>query len=231
MRDRIDRAASDWAGGKENAMMTSTLPWCSMKRLATCAALTGALAACLAACGGSEPEPVAPEPVAAEPAPTPASAANEPTPTSEPASKPAPAHDASVENMQTGKTDAPTSSAPAADPSGLDVDGANVTMGSVSADGFTMKNVACKADGGGGLGALMLGPTIAATIGSKKAQLRGCSAKGGEARVRFTMANGKTNPVEATAASPEIEKCVVKVMKTVPGAMPATCAATLDLGK
>lgn len=189
----------------------------------------GSLAAATA-CGGSDPTPVAPDDMGVPRPDAEASSPPSPTPS---ATEPPAVASAAVKPEPTPAEPPPApqaSSAPASDPSGLDVADANISMGSVSADGFTMTNVACKSEGGG-LGALMLGPAIAATIGSKKAQLRACSPKGGEARVLFTMAHGKTDHVEAKAASPDIEKCVTKVMKTVPAPMDATCASTLQLGK
>ena len=109
----------------------------------------------------------------------------------------------------------------------LEVPHASLTMGSVSADGFTMRDVACDLDGGG-LNALMAGPMIASAIGSRKAALKKCAPKGGEARVLFTMSGGKTE-AKAKAATPAIEACVLKVMKTVVAVSEGTCAVTIDL--
>jgi TPR repeat protein len=109
----------------------------------------------------------------------------------------------------------------------LTVPHASLTMGSIAADGFTMTDLACELEGGG-LGALMVGPVLAATIGKRKAALRKCAPRGGEARVLFTMRGGKTD-ARAQAATPAIAACVVKVMKTVPAVNEGTCAATFDL--
>jgi hypothetical protein len=109
----------------------------------------------------------------------------------------------------------------------LDVPHASLTMGSVSADGFTMRDVACNLEGGG-LGALMAGPMLAAAVGARKAELRKCAPKGGEARVLFTMRGGKVD-ARAQAASPAVEACVVKAMKTVVAISEGTCAVTIDL--
>lgn len=109
----------------------------------------------------------------------------------------------------------------------LDVPNASLTVGSVTADGFTMKDLECALEGGG-LGALMAGPMIAAAVGARKAALKKCAPKGGEARVRFTMRGSKT-AAEAKAATPAIAACVVKAIESVPAVMTGTCAATLDL--
>ena len=109
----------------------------------------------------------------------------------------------------------------------LEVPNASLTMGSVSADGFTMRDVGCALQGGG-LNALLAGPMLAAAIGSRKAALKKCAPKGGEARVLFTMRGGKTE-ARAKAATPAVEACVVKVMKTVAAVSEGTCAVTIDL--
>jgi hypothetical protein len=44
------------------------------------------------------------------------------------------------------------------------------------------------------------------------------------------MEGGHTSQVEAKAATPAVEACVVKVMKTVAAPTSGTCAATLALG-
>lgn len=109
----------------------------------------------------------------------------------------------------------------------LEVPNASLTIGSVSADGFTLRDLACNLEGGG-LNAFMAGPLLATTVGVQKAALRKCAPKGGEARVLFTMRGGKTN-ARAKAATPAIEACVVKVMKTVAPVSDGTCAVTIDL--
>lgn len=112
----------------------------------------------------------------------------------------------------------------------LDVLGANLDMSSLTADGFTMERITCRAEGGG-LAALVLGPALGAVVASKRVALRACSPKGGEARVRFDMAGGRISAVEARAATPAIEACVIKALKTAAAPMKGTCAMTLRLGK
>lgn len=114
--------------------------------------------------------------------------------------------------------------------SSLDVPGANITMGSITSDGFTLTDMQCKAEGAG-LGALFLGPAIAGAIGKKKAALDACAPKGADARVRWTASGGKIASVEAKAGDGKIEACVAKVIKTVPGLLEGTCAASMHLGK
>lgn len=114
--------------------------------------------------------------------------------------------------------------------SSLDVPGANITMGSITADGFTLTDMKCKAEGAG-LGALVMGPAVAGAIGKKKAALDACAPKGANVRVRWTASGGKVTAAEAKAGDPKIEACVAKVLKAVPAALDGTCAASIHVGK
>lgn len=208
-----------------------------MKRTATFLTQLGlalTLTSTVVACGGSEPTPLPPEDPG-PPADTVATAPTDPAPTaSVSAAEPAPLPPPTVAATATA---APSASAPAApkDPpaasTGLDVPGANLSIGSISADGFEMKDIACKSEDAGGLGGLVLGPALAGVLSKKKAQLRACSPKGGEARVRFVMDAGKVLSAEAKAETPQIEACVIKVVKSVQAPLGGTCAATLDLSR
>jgi hypothetical protein len=111
----------------------------------------------------------------------------------------------------------------------LAVPGANLTMGSVTADGFTLTDFKCKTSDG--LAGILLGPAAAGVIGKKKGALDACAPKGADVRVRWTTAGRKVTTAEAKAGDPKIEACVVKVMKSVPGVLEGTCAATIHVGK
>jgi TPR repeat protein len=112
----------------------------------------------------------------------------------------------------------------------LDVPGANISMGSITADGFTLNDMQCKAEGAG-LGALLLGPAVAGALGKKKGALDACAPKGADVRVRWTAAGGKITNAEAKSGDPKVEACVVKVVKTVPAVLEGTCAASMHIGK
>ena len=130
------------------------------------------------------------------------------------------------------KLDAAIAAAAAPAPSatgGLDVPNANISVGSITVDGLTMTDLACQA--GGGLGALLAGPTMAGALAKKKAALKACSPKGGTARVRWTAAGGKVTKAESKAATPQIEACVVKAVTSSTPPMDGTCAATIDFSK
>jgi hypothetical protein len=113
---------------------------------------------------------------------------------------------------------------------GFEVPNANLRMGSLTVDGFTMDSVVCRAENAG-LAVLLLGPALGSRIAAKQAPLRACSPKGGEARVRFAMAGGRITSVEAKAATPAVEKCVTRALERAPAPAKGMCAMTLHLGK
>ena len=112
----------------------------------------------------------------------------------------------------------------------LDVPGANITLGSVSADGFTMTDMACKS-AGGGLESLFLGPAVAGSLSKKKGALDACAPQGADVRIRWSSSAGRVTSAEAKAPDPKIEACVVKVLKSAPGVLDGTCAASVHLGR
>ncbi|NUP12701.1 MAG: hypothetical protein HOW73_42215 [Polyangiaceae bacterium] len=112
----------------------------------------------------------------------------------------------------------------------LPVDGANLTIDSVTADGFTLRDLSCKAEGGG-LGALMIGPTVAGSLSKKKTALDACAPKGADVRVRFTASRGKIASAEARSGDPKIDACVAKVLKNAQAVLDGTCAASMRIGR
>ncbi len=112
---------------------------------------------------------------------------------------------------------------------GVDVPGANITMGSITADGFTLNDMKCKTDAG--LAALLLGPAVAGAMGKKKAAFDACAPKGADVRLRWTARGGRVTTADASAGDPKIEACVVKVMKSVPAVLEGTCAAGFRASK
>ncbi|HEU4533808.1 MAG TPA: hypothetical protein VFS00_06805 [Polyangiaceae bacterium] len=115
--------------------------------------------------------------------------------------------------------------APAAAPA--DVPGANVTVASLNADGFTITDLACKSNG---MNAQLGGPALAATLAKKKQALDGCATQPTQVRVRWTAEGGRVTQAEAKSGDPKVEACVVRTMKTVNGAPAGVCATTMNLG-
>ncbi|HTJ80425.1 MAG TPA: hypothetical protein VL400_01845 [Polyangiaceae bacterium] len=186
-----------------------------------------ALVLALAACSGGNPTPSGPppeyEPARQGPDLDAPKATTEPAASADPAQADAPA---APPVTASASVEAP----PPPPPLPLAVEGANLTVGSITADGLSLKDLGCKVEGGG-LGVLVLGPAIAGGLSKKKAALDACAPKGADVRVRFTLAGGKVASSEAKADDPKVEACVAKAVKTMPAVADGTCAATLHVGK
>jgi hypothetical protein len=126
-------------------------------------------------------------------------------------------------------------SAQAAAPPSSGVPGATLTMGSLSADGLSAKDISCRIDGGGGGGGLfgaLTGPAvIIGSLAKKKPQLDRCAPQGAEVRVRWSFSRGRVTKAEAVDAKPPMKACVEAVVKSAVSTMDGECAATLLLGK
>lgn len=107
------------------------------------------------------------------------------------------------------------------------VAGANLTMGELSADGFTARDVSCRADGLGFLGGVL----IVAGLAKRKSQFDRCAPNGAEPSVRWKFANNGVSSVTATGASPTVNACVERTMKTVNMAGSGECVATIPIGQ
>lgn len=177
-----------------------------------------AVAMLLAACGG-EPPPATPPGPTAEAAPPPPPP--EPARTAEAPPPPEPA-------KTTAPAPAPEPAPPPADDK-KKVPGANLTVGSMKADGVELKEISCKVDGPMGLlGAIVL----VSGFKSKKAQLDGCSkGKVSETTLSWTADGGKITKVKVEGGDAKVGKCVEKALTGAPAPMPAACMATLVHGK
>ncbi|MBK8936265.1 MAG: hypothetical protein IPM79_01060 [Polyangiaceae bacterium] len=141
----------------------------------------------LSACGADtstalEPtsEPLAPETAA------PTAAAPTAVATSAPTATPTAAATASAASTTTASAPPPATATASAAPAGpAPLEGANMTIGSFSADGLALKDISCKTDGG--LGGLMGSMTIAAGLSKKKAALDKC----GKGDARAHLAKGR----------------------------------------
>lgn len=106
-----------------------------------------------------------------------------------------------------------------------DVPGANLTAGSISADGLTLEDLECKLDAPGFMSTLVLVGML-----SKKAKaLSACAPNGDRPRASWTSAGGRLSGVRVKGASPAIERCVAGVLKTVQAPLAGACAATIVL--
>jgi hypothetical protein len=113
----------------------------------------------------------------------------------------------------------------------LAVEGANLKMASINAEGFAMTDMACKL-AGGGLEMLLAGPVLAAVVGKKKAALNACAPGGADVSVRWTTAGRRVVDVRAVAGGDKkIEACVERVMRTSIATFEATCRASFHVGR
>lgn len=114
--------------------------------------------------------------------------------------------------------------------SGIEVPGANVSMGSITADGVTLKDLACRTGGGGLLGTLTLGPLLAKSIGPLVPKLRSCLPGKAAVRVRLEQ---ESDSMASDADAPAASKCVENTFKSARAKgrlhVPGTCAVTIPL--
>ena len=107
--------------------------------------------------------------------------------------------------------------------------GANLSMGSLEADGVRLERVSCKVDGGLGLvGALVL----AAGFSKRRSQIDACSPSSvARTSVAWTAAGGTIAKITAGGSDARVNRCVEKALLGAPAPMPATCVATVVHGR
>lgn len=102
----------------------------------------------------------------------------------------------------------------------------NVTVGSMTANGFTIKDMRCRVSGAGFLASAL----VVGSLGKSK-KLRRC-AKKGTPRVVWTYTGGKAKVTSVSGASGKVKKCIRREMKKVrAGSMTGTCEGLFVLGK
>lgn len=112
-----------------------------------------------------------------------------------------------------------------------DVPGANLSMASMDVDGLTLKDIACRTEGGG-IGGLFGGIALGAGFKAKKAQLDACSPNAAkETRVRWTGVSGRMTKVEASGPDAKTNKCVERALTNAVATTSGLCAATVVHGK
>lgn len=104
--------------------------------------------------------------------------------------------------------------------------GANLHVGSMTVDGLTIENLACRAEGLGILGSML----VVGGLSKKKAALDACGK--GKVHVQWTAAKGSVSQVTAKADNnTKMEACVTKVLKGTQAPFEGECAADVTLGK
>jgi Sel1 repeat len=103
-----------------------------------------------------------------------------------------------------------------------------LTVGSISADGFTVNDLACELTSVG----LMATVEIVAGLGKKKSDLDACAPAGDAPRVSWTFDGSKIAQAKAEkVSSPKVGACVEKALNGLPTTMQGSCIATLVIGK
>lgn len=192
------------------------------RSLAALATFTALLAACA---GSASPDDGARAPAYTSDAPTTTAAVTtsaEPTaqPTSEPTAQPtsAPTAQATAADVATAAT---TTSAPVSGPPG-----ANLHVGSMTVDGLTVEDLACRAEGLGILGSML----VVGGLSKKKPALDACGK--GKVHVEWTATKGSVSKVTAKAENnAKVEACVAKVLKGTAAPFEGECTATVTIGK
>ena len=132
---------------------------------------------------------------------------------------------------QSGQTDQnATASADADEKGGLTVADANIHIGSLTADGVTITQLACHTGSGGLFGTIALGPMLAKSIGPLLPRLRNCLPNKPAVRVRLSADDGTiASDASPTAAS----RCVESTLKSARAkgklVVPGTCVVTIPL--
>ena len=110
---------------------------------------------------------------------------------------------------------------------GEGVSGANLTVESLTVDGFTVTNLSCRLNSGG----FFAGAQLVGSLAAKQKSIRKCGKASDNPRVTWSMDKGKTRDVTVTNVSKKVERCVAKSMKRVQTTLTGSCAATFKLGK
>jgi hypothetical protein len=103
---------------------------------------------------------------------------------------------------------------------------AKLTMGSVTADGLTLRDLTCVLSSGGLLG----GAIVVGAVAKQKAALDACAPAGASARVRLDF-HGKTSAAVEMIGTPAQRVCIQRALGRVRPVVTGTCEATLVVGK
>jgi hypothetical protein len=105
---------------------------------------------------------------------------------------------------------------------------ANLTIGEITSDGLSLKDIACKTEGRVGLLGTL---TVVAGLSKRKDKLDACYKGQTETQVHFWQSGGKISKAEALGPDAKVNKCVVKAVLGAPSTMDSECFATITHGK
>ncbi|WAS91798.1 hypothetical protein [Nannocystis punicea] len=105
---------------------------------------------------------------------------------------------------------------------------ANLTVGSIAADGLELRDLMCDVTGGMPmLGALV----IAGSLAKQRRALDKCAPAGQAFAATWTFADGKTRDVAASGGSPAANACVEKALARAVATLDGRCGAIVLVGK
>ncbi|HEY8078580.1 MAG TPA: hypothetical protein VIF62_30830 [Labilithrix sp.] len=111
------------------------------------------------------------------------------------------------------------------------VDGANLQIGSLTTNGVTVENIACRSSGGA-LGGLFGSVALGKPFADKKKALDACVKRDAhKARVRWSTSNGRMSHVEVISGDDPSNRCIERALAGARTTAPGTCAASIDLGR
>ena len=108
----------------------------------------------------------------------------------------------------------------------VEVEGANVSAGSMTVDGLEVRDLQCAVEGGALLGTM----AIAASLAERKKSLDRCAPSGQAFVVHWRFAGGKTRDVEVRGGSEKASRCASKAIAGAKAVMPARCGAIVLAG-
>lgn len=114
----------------------------------------------------------------------------------------------------------------AADPAPA-VTGANLKVGSMTVNGFTVSDLSCRLEGGG----FLASATVVGGLAAQKGAIQKCGKTGDKVHVLWDLAGGKSTNIKVTGGSAKAQKCVGKAMKKVKVGIPGQCGGYFHLGK
>ncbi len=105
---------------------------------------------------------------------------------------------------------------------------ANLTVGSIAADGLELRDLMCQVTGGMPmLGALV----IAGSLAKQRRALDRCAPAGQAFAATWTFVGGKTRDVAATGGTPAANTCVAKALARTVATLEGRCGAIVLVGK
>ena len=107
------------------------------------------------------------------------------------------------------------------------VEGANLKVGSMTVDGFTVSDLACRLEGGG----FLASATVVGGLAAQKGAIQKCGKSGDKVHVLWDLAGGKSTNIKVTGGTAKAQKCVTAAMKKVKVGIPGQCGGYFHLGK